>query len=115
MRKKSTLIKISSVWCLLKLDRPVYYHRFLNLINTTLDSIFFFKKVEFCILLKKLRIERNIYQNTAKHLPIKTQTYRLKIVSILIELDQKKMSLKSDQLEILLGVYRLSLVRQSSS
>ena len=40
MRKKSTLIKISSVWCVLKLDRPVYYHRLLNLINTTLLTIF---------------------------------------------------------------------------
>ena len=36
MRKKSTLIKISSVWCFLKLDGAAYYHRLLNMINTTL-------------------------------------------------------------------------------
>ena len=36
MCKKSTLIKISSVRCFFKLDRPVYYHRLLNLINSAL-------------------------------------------------------------------------------
>ena len=38
-------------------------------------------------------------------MPIKTHIYRQKFVSILLVLDQKKMSLKSDQLEILLGVH----------
>ena len=58
MRKKSTLIKISSVWCFLKLDIPVYYRRLLNLINTTLLTIFSPKKSIFAFLPKKLRIER---------------------------------------------------------
>ena len=58
MRKKSTLIKISSVWCFLKLDRPVYYRRFLNLINATLLIIYSPKKSIFAFLPKKLRIER---------------------------------------------------------
>ena len=42
-------------------------------------------------------------------MPIKTHIYRQKIVSILLVLDQKKTSLKSDQLEILLGVLHVYL------
>ena len=38
---------------LLKMDRPVYYHRLLNLINTTLLPIFLFQKVDFCIFTQK--------------------------------------------------------------
>ena len=53
MRKQSTLIKISSVWCLLKLDRPVYYRRLLNLINTTLLTIFSPKKSIFAFFTQK--------------------------------------------------------------
>ena len=54
MRKKSILIKISSVWCFLKLYIPVYYRRLLNLINTTLLTIFSPKKSMFALKLYTL-------------------------------------------------------------
>ena len=40
MRKKSTLVKITSVWCCLKSTRPVFYQLHLNLIKTSLKTIF---------------------------------------------------------------------------
>ena len=53
MCKQSTLIKISSVWCFLRLARPVYYHLHLNLIKNKLKTILFFKEVDFCYLTPK--------------------------------------------------------------
>ena len=53
MCKKSTLVKISSVWCFFKLTRPVYYQLHLNMIKTSLKTIFLLKKSYFCIFNKK--------------------------------------------------------------
>ena len=47
--KKSTLAKISSVWCFLKSTRPVYYQLYLNLIKTIKTSLktIFLQKIIF--------------------------------------------------------------------
>ena len=57
MRKQSTLIKISSVWCFLKSARLVYYNMHLNLIKNKLETIFLKKKIDFCILTKKKTVD----------------------------------------------------------
>ena len=45
-------------------------------------------------------MKKQLYRNTAKILPIKMHLLRHKFISILLALGQKKMSLKSDQLEV---------------
>ena len=55
MRKKSILVKISSVWCFLMSTRPVYYQLHLNLILYFTKNHFSSKMLIFCIFNKKKR------------------------------------------------------------
>ena len=56
--KKSTVVKISSVWCS---TRPVYHQLHLNLIKTSLKTIFLKKNHIFAFLTKKPWIERQLF------------------------------------------------------
>ena len=58
--QKSTLVNISSVWCFLKSTRPINYQLHLNLIKTSLKTIFFKKNHIFAFLTKKTLIERQL-------------------------------------------------------
>ena len=44
-RKKSTLVKIPSVWCFLKSTRPAYYQLNLNDVKIQSKSFFFSKSM----------------------------------------------------------------------
>ena len=72
-----------------KSDRPVCNHLNVSLMKTNLKTIFFFKKIDFCIFNSKKLKEKKTVQNTAKRLPIKMHIYRQKIISILLAFGQK--------------------------
>ena len=104
MRKKSAFIKISSVWCFLKSTRPVYYKLNLNFDIKLQSKPFFFKKHIFAFFTKTPLIERQLFWKTAKLLLIKLHIYRQKLFNV-ISAWSEIMSLKGDQLGILLSVY----------
>ena len=92
-------------WCFSKPARPDYNHQHFKSIENALKS-FFTKTVDFCIFhLKKKRSEKQLSRNTAEFLRNKMHIFRHKFISILFALGQKKMSLKSDQLEVSGSVY----------
>ena len=103
MHKLSILIKILSVLCFLESAGPVYYYLHLNLIKQH-SNPFFFKKVNFFAFdPKNCGLKDNFSEIPLNFFPLKCTSlgktsfrYYLSLV--------RKMSLKSDQLEILLGV-----------
>ena len=85
MRKRSTLIKISSAWCFLKSATQVYYHLNLNLIRTSFKASYF-QEADFCIFISKncgLKDYFSEEKKNAKYLPIKMHIFRQKFISML--------------------------------
>ena len=61
MRKKSTLVEISSVWCFLKSTRPVYYQMNLNWKLNFNQNHFSSKKPIFLFSNENPWIERQLF------------------------------------------------------
>ena len=104
MRKKSTIRKSAGVWCFSKPARPGYNHKHFNSIKNAL-KIIFLQNSRFLHFSPKKWSEKQLSRNTAEFLPNKMHIFRHKFISILFALGQKKLSLKSDQLEVSGSVY----------
>ena len=112
MRKKSTLIKISIVLCFLKSARPVYYY--LHLYSIKLHSKpFFLPKSQFLHFNpKNCGLKDNFSEVMPNFYPLKCTTLCKNSFRYYLCLE-RKMSLKSDQLEILLGVFSYSIRKKT--